>query len=726
MTVDIEGVLNLLRPGGRVAMALKGFEARPQQLSMLRNVLESYQHNRVALIEAGTGTGKSIAYLLPAIVWALVTKERTVISTNTINLQEQLIHKDIPALVKALGVEVRVVLAKGMGNYLCRRKWTETLELKGLLDAPINEEIERLEPWAAATQDGSTAELRFHPSVGTWEMIGAEWDTCNQRECRYVKKCHFFHAREKAKEAQIIVVNHHLLCADLARRRIDGNYTKPAILPEYQRIVIDEAHHLEEVATKYFASTVSQWSVQKLLARIGSERQGRLNFLRRKMAELQFYPEEILTRLNLDLPQQRRALMQKYGDTFALIDEFRTSNPSGAGQEDEERKIRLRSQELSKPFWQEAVQLSVKELTKESSQYTAGLQNLLEELKAVKHEEFVAQSEGIRHELKALTGRLADTTALLQQMAFDQPEENDVRYIEKQTHHKVSYSQLVNAKLNMAELLAKGLFARFPTTILCSATLTTDQSFDFIRERLGIQDSLLEGKAVSANLYESPFDYAQQALLVVPTDIPDPMSAEFTAAAVEGIWNAIQASQGGALILFTSFQMLRDCCQRLEERLENGQYLYQKQGDQGRHALLQWFKSNKRAVLFATHSFWEGVDITGDALRCVVIVKLPFQVPTEPIIQARCEQIAEKGGNPFLDYSLPLAIVKFKQGFGRLIRHRSDRGCIVCLDSRLHTRSYGRRFLDSIPDCQKVFDTLEGIKRRLEAFYGQKKATKQQ
>ncbi len=719
--VDIEGVLDLLRPGGRVALAIKGFEARPQQLEMLRNVLDSYKHSRIGLIEAGTGTGKSIAYLLPAIIWGLVTKERTVISTNTINLQEQLIHKDIPALVKALGVEVNVVLAKGMGNYLCRRKFAETLELKGILDAPIAEDIERLELWAQETQDGSTAELRFQPNAGTWEMIGAEWDTCNQRECCHFKKCHFFNARESAKEAQIVIVNHHLLCADLSRRMAEGNYTKPAILPEYQHIIIDEAHHLEDVATKYFATGVSQWSVQKLLARIGSERHGRLNLIKRKMADLQFFPQDILTRLNLDLPQLRKTLLQRYGDTFALIDQFRSAAQPSESDDEDDRKIRLRANELTHPFWRDSVQQSVAELTKESSQYTAALQNLLEELKEIDHQPFVEQSEGIRYELKALTGRLAESASLLQQMTFDAPQENDVRYIDKQLHHKLPYPQLVNAQLNIAQLLASSLFNRFPTTILCSATLTTDRSFDFIRERLGLQDALLEDKAVSTHIYESPFDYPSQALLVVPTDIPDPLSANFNQAAVEGIWNAIQASQGGVLILFTSFQMLRDCYRRLEERLTEHKYLHQKQGDRSRFSLLEWFRSNKRSALFATHSFWEGVDIVGDALRCVVIVKLPFQVPTDPIIQARCEQLAAKGGKPFLDYSLPLAIVKFKQGFGRLIRHKSDRGCIVCLDSRLYTKFYGSRFLDSIPNCKKIFDTLEGIKSRLEAFYGQRK-----
>ena len=723
-SIDVEGILALLRPGGTLALGLKGFEARPQQLEMLKNVLDGYTNNRIALIEAGTGTGKSIAYLLPAIIWGLVNKERTVISTNTINLQEQLLHKDIPALIKALGIDIKVVLAKGMGNYLCRRKYTETMELRQLLDAPIAEDLARLEPWAEQTQDGSTAELRFQPHVGTWEMIGAEWDTCNQRECRHFKKCHFFNARENAKEAQLIIVNHHLLCADLARRMIDGNYTKPAILPEYQRIIIDEAHHLEEVATKYFAKGVSQWGIQKILARIGSERHGRLTHLRRKMIELQYHPQDILTRINLDLPQQRKALVQRYGDTFALIDQFRGMTQAAQSEEDEDRKVRLRTDELSHPFWREEIQKSVTELVQESSQYTAGLKNLLEELKEVDHPRFVEQSDGLRHELKALTGRLSETAGLMQQMVFEPPQKNDVRYIETQVHHKVSYSQLVNAQLDIAQLLANGLFKRFPTTVLCSATLTTNSSFDFIRERLGLKESLLEGKTVSTNIYESPFDYPKQALLAIPTDIPDPSSANYNEAAIEGIWNAIHASRGGALILFTSFQMLRICYQHLEERLASHGYSHQKQGDQGRHGLLQWFKSTKNAVLFATHSFWEGVDIVGDALRCVVIVKIPFQVPTEPIMQARCEQIAANGGKPFLDYSLPLAIVKFKQGFGRLIRHKSDRGCIVCLDSRLHTKFYGSKFLDSIPDCTKVFDTLEGIKHKLEAFYADKLAKK--
>jgi ATP-dependent DNA helicase DinG len=292
-----------------------------------------------------------------------------------------------------------------------------------------------------------------------------------------------------------------------------------------------------------------------------------------------------------------------------------------------------------------------------------------------------------------------------------------VRWIEAQMLKSFLNVHIADAELNIAKALADFLFSKFDSVILCSATLTTNKKFDFVKHRLGLKEQYFESLHLTENIYESPFNYKQQALLVIPNDIPNPLDPKFTEAAVEKIWETIQISQGNAFVLFTSYGMLKTCCSRLEKRLNEHRYPVFKQGDNNRQTLLKKFKETDRSVLFGTDSFWEGVDVAGDSLRCVIIVKLPFKVPTEPIIQARTEAIIARGGDPFMEYSLPNAIVKFKQGFGRLIRNKKDRGCIVCLDTRLITKKYGQQFLNSLPNCQQIIAPSEQIRSHMKEFY---------
>jgi ATP-dependent DNA helicase DinG len=276
---------------------------------------------------------------------------------------------------------------------------------------------------------------------------------------------------------------------------------------------------------------------------------------------------------------------------------------------------------------------------------------------------------------------------------------------------------LVDAELDIAEALVEFLFKPFSSTILCSATLTTNKKFNFVRHRLGLTPQLLGQRVVTENVYESPFDYSKQAILVVPTDMPSPLEVGFLPAAMETIWDIVKASRGAAFVLFTSYSMLKQCYEKMATQFKEQRFTLLKQGDDNRQSLLQKFKTTPRAVLFGTDSFWEGVDVSGEALRCVIIVKLPFKVPTEPITQARTEAISAKGQDPFFEYSLPNAIVKFKQGFGRLIRHRKDRGCIVCLDSRLITKRYGQQFLNSLPTCQQLRIKRANIVEEMTSFF---------
>jgi ATP-dependent DNA helicase DinG len=331
----------------------------------------------------------------------------------------------------------------------------------------------------------------------------------------------------------------------------------------------------------------------------------------------------------------------------------------------------------------------------------------------LKNEKLSERTQHTLFDIQALGNRLSEGASILQSFIDSDIPSDKVLWLEFQANR--SNTSLFNADLDISHHLEKSLFDRVSTVVLVSATLTTNKSFDFMRQRLGLNQ--MKNKVIKGFIYEAPFDYQKQALFAIPTDLPIPTHPDFTHAAVEAIWKIVQASRGNAFILFTSYSMLKTCYEKLQDRLRGQRFHPLKQGDTNRQALIAQFKNTDRSVLFGTDSFWEGVDVAGEALRCVVIVKLPFKVPTEPIIQARSEAILANHGDPFFDYSLPNAIVKFKQGFGRLIRHKKDRGCIVCLDQRVLTKGYGSQFLNSLPNCQQLFSPLDQVQKQMEEFY---------
>jgi ATP-dependent DNA helicase DinG len=724
--LNVEETLKILQPDGLLARNLKGFEPREQQQKMMQNIIESYNNPAISLIEAGTGTGKSIAYLIPAMLWASLYNERTLISTNTINLQEQLIHKDIPLLAKALNVEIKAVLVKGMHNYLCLRKLQDSLHDLPLLPPEEVKEIELIDAWKETTQEGSRSELPMVPSSNTWERVSAEYDTCTHKDCPFFQDCFFLKARRKANDAHLLIVNHHLLFADLASRAEEGNYTNPGVLPVYSRLILDEAHNIEEIATEYFASRVSQLSMTRTLSRLASEKHGKLLLLKNKLQEHfrrnppKEYPA-IFNRLNTNLPAMRNELLQLSADTFHAYGEFaHTLQPPGSNGEEPghgDSKLRLLPSHKSHPDWSQEILPRTKQFLEAIKRFVQSIEAIGIDLKALKDEKLEEQIKSLRFDMSALNNRLLNACEVIQQFFAEQSALPLVRWIESQAMRVRQNIHLVNAELDMAPRLSKFLFSKFPTIILCSATLTTNKQFDFIKRRLGINSDFLPDASIKEYIYDSPFNYQQQALFAIPTDIPSPLSSEFTQAAAEKIWETIQTSRGNAFVLFTSYSMLKVCHSLLQKRLEAHRYISLRQGDDNRKSLLDKFKKTDRSILFGTDSFWEGVDVVGDALRCVIIVKLPFKVPTEPIIQARTEAILERGGDPFMEYSLPSAIVKFKQGFGRLIRNKRDRGCIVCLDSRLLNKGYGKLFLNSLPECQQVFTPGNDLQQQMSEFY---------
>ncbi|MDR3624144.1 MAG: helicase C-terminal domain-containing protein [Chlamydiales bacterium] len=728
LSIDKLATLSILRPGGALSAHIKGYEARSAQVEMMADVIDAYNEQSIALIEAGTGTGKSVAYLMPALVWAAKNQERTVVSTHTITLQEQLLNKDIPFLLDVLKLDLKVVLVKGMNNYLCLRKLEDTIQEKVLLPIEEQEEVDKLALWRESSHGGSKSELPFTVSSATWEHVLAESDACSHAECPHYKECYFFKARRNASDAHVLVVNHHLLCADLSSRKESIGQLGGGILPPYEHVVIDEAHHLEDVATEYFASRIIKFDLLKLLSRLSSDkkgptRQSKLTFLLEKLQEAFRKNHEqiisIVNRIEIDLTAAKLVLSHLVQDLFQAAYYFFNHLGRSKSEEIGEVKWRLYPEHLEHAFWLSEVQPKAQALVIDLRRYIDTLIHLESDLHALKNDKLNEKTKSVRLDIQGIVSRLKKVMLDLEKFVSKEFFENHVKWMEMRSFRSVTNMFLVGADLNIAKVLQEALFNPFSTIVLCSATLTTNKSFHFIKKRLGLIET---DKKVIEKVYDSPFNYAEQALLVIPKDVPFPNDKDFVEKASEIIWNALQASQGQAFILFTSFQMLQKCHACLKDRLVQARYPIFVQGEGMRKAMLDDFKKTKHSVLFGTDSFWEGVDVVGDALRCVIIMKLPFKVPSEPIIQARSEMIEKEGGDPFMDYSVPSAIVKFKQGFGRLIRNRKDRGCVVCLDARLLNKAYGKLFLQSLPACATCFEESSLIQEKMKAFYYRKKA----
>jgi ATP-dependent DNA helicase DinG len=519
------------------------------------------------------------------------------------------------------------------------------------------------------------------------------------------------------------------------RRADQDNYSETAILPAYKRIILDEAHHIEDIATEYFASRLSRLDLMRVLARLAADKhspaQGKLLLLKEKIHS--FFrkgpPQDvakIITRLTIDLPALRHSLIERIHQAFDQFAQFidYIKQPFNPVQQEEslsptEQKLRLLEEHLKHVKWKENVLPYAQKLIESLKQYQQVLHGLEADLKLIKHDRLQEQTKSIRLDIQALAMRLDTAVDLLNNFFAEWKNPSKVRWIESQPLKTLLNVHLIDADLDVSKALVDFLFSKFPTIVLCSATLTTNQQFHFIRQRLGLQSKLLPQRIITEHIYDSPFNYQKQAILAVPTDMPPPTHADFNEIAYEHVWKAIEVSHGQAFVLFTSYTMLQNCYDVLAKRLKAHHYPVFKQGDDNRQGLLTQFKKTKRAVLFGTDSFWEGVDVIGDALRCVIIVKLPFKVPSEPIIQARTEAIVNRGGDPFFEFAVPHAIVKFKQGFGRLIRHKWDRGCIICLDTRLVMKGYGKLFLNSLPPCEKAFMNGERLWPKIAEFYRQ-------
>jgi ATP-dependent DNA helicase DinG len=708
--LDPLDVVAALGEHGPVAGVLGVYEDRPSQRDMAAHIADAYNDGGVVLLEAGTGVGKSFAYLVPALAWSRANRERTVVSTNTINLQEQLVGKDLPMLARALEEgEYRPTFAllKGWRNYLCLSR----LELaqghqQSLLEPERAQELDGLVGWATRTSDGTLGDLPVAPSPEVWDEVSAESDLCTRLRCPHFERCFLFRARRRAAEADVVVVNHHLFCADLAVRQASDNWEEAAVLPPYQRLILDEAHHLEDVAAAHLGTQVSSRAVRRLLGRFDRGGRGLVQAL---AAEL-LAGGDLLARASLDVLQLQ--LVPAIADTrrtadalFARIFLRLAEVPGGV--------LRLDEAFAEDPVWEQG-------LTAELGGTLTAFRRLRDAVEIIADRLGAAETSERRlqlvQEIRGVLRRLERIADGLSQTLHPVPGPPVVRWIER-TDTRTQQVALHAVPLDLAPILRETIFDRQRTVVLTSATLAAGGEFTFLERRTGLATP--PSPVTVREVLPSPFDFGAQCLFGIPTDIPDVRDDELghDQAVAQVVEDLAAASDGGMFVLFTSHAALR----RLASALRGGglasRWPLMVQGEAPRDQLLRRFRESGRAILLGTDSFWEGVDVPGRALRALVLGKLPFKVPSEPLTAARLERLAEQGEDGFWSYLLPHAALKLKQGFGRLIRSRQDVGVVVLLDRRVVTKRYGPAILDSLPPADRVIGNWAQVRTACEDFF---------
>jgi ATP-dependent DNA helicase DinG len=656
-------------PNGLIARAHPEYEYRPGQIAMAEAVLRAFEEKRHLIVEAGTGTGKTLAYLVPAIAAATKRKQRVIISTGTKNLQEQLMEKDIPFLQGIFPNKFTATYMKGRSNYACLHK------IKRAENAPILEGLDDVDYfrdvslWSRESRTGDKAELVQLPeNLSFWRQIDARSDACLGQKCPDYDACFITRMRQRAQEADIVIVNHHLFFADLNLRNNDfGN-----VLPDYSAVIFDEAHLIEDVASEYFGFQVSSYQIEDLA--------------------------RDLSNLALTDLEANRELTKIIGRVARFADNFWAGFKEGRGEEG-------RAPILPGTFARKTVQGQI-EATPLGDAYLS-LDNAL------------ARMETTLDALKEQSVEIEALVRRVRQMRFDLDfivagdDKRFVYWLERRGRGLF----LRASPIDVSSLLQDKLFERVETVVLTSATLTSANKFDFIRERLGLNSEEIFDN--NQNLKEktdeltapSSYDYKKQAILYLPPQMPDPRDARWTSQAATEIIKLLNITEGRAFILSTSFASMNALYDLVATEIG---YLCFLQGSMSKAGLIEKFRATPNAVLFATSSFWQGVDVRGRQLSCVVIDKLPFAVPSDPVVAARQRYIDEQGGSSFYEYSVPQAIITLKQGIGRLIRSTTDKGALAILDPRLRTKSYGKKFLESLPPC-KITTNIDEVERMFDS-----------
>jgi ATP-dependent DNA helicase DinG len=651
--MNIAGIKTYFEEGGVLSQKLNSFEFRPQQLKMAGDVAAALEEGHHLMVEAGTGTGKSLAYLIPAVLWAIKNETRVIVSTYTKTLQEQIVNHDIPFLRDTLGLPFKYSLCMGSENYLSLRRMKRASQTHLFGNVEEDDQLNEIFQWAERTETGFRNDLPFEPLGSVWEEVGRQKDLCMGKHCDTFNSCFYFKERRKWFGAHLLIVNHHLFFANIAN--------SGAVLPRYDAVIFDEAQNLEEAATSFLGLEISNSGLLYFLDRLYN--------LKTKRGTL--------TRLRNDLTVE---IQQRVSKVRIAVEGFFQNLFDEYGRR--ERTLRF----YNPPTLNNTLFIP--------------LQDLHEALKSLEHR---VSSEEEQLEVSAAANRVFEYNNTLSAL-LNQNMKEYVYWLEVTPKKRFIRAKLRGLPIHIKEELQAQVFSKIERAVLTSATLTTNRNFEHIKERLGCTPK-------EESTLDSPFDYSRQALLYLPKDMPEPGEdvSQYVAALADRTLELIHATGGKTFVLFTSYDILNRVYKILDPKLH--QYQILKQGDLAPSRMIQRFKE-KPSVIFGTSSFWQGVDIPGDALSSVIITKLPFDVPTEPLTEARIEDLKKRSINPFKHYQIPRAIIQLRQGFGRLIRKRTDKGVVAILDSRMTQRSYGKQFLNSLPECAQT-QSLDDIKHFL-------------
>lgn len=692
--IDIE---NYFAKDGILAKEIKGFEYRQEQEEMAQYIQDAINEDRKIIVEAGTGTGKTLAYLIPSIKWAVTNKKKVIIATNTINLQEQLLLKDIPLAKSIIKDEFSYVLVKGRNNYVCKRLFNELVLGKSIdietFSMEAREQIEYILKWGNKTKTGDKAELPFEVYPDVWELVQSTTELCLGKKCPYRKECFYIKTRMEKMEADILISNHHVFFADLNVRAETDFDSEYLILPRYDMVIFDEAHNVESVARSYFSVEVSKISFTRLLNRIYQKKNKR-----KKEKSALIRVEDTVDEKNLEDSEQYIYLLNTLKEEISILQNI------GDEYFDEIRKIyetnteapikkSLNNFEMTKSRFLE----NLREKKDIFQSKLADFLNLMMSFNNVIDEEKDKNPEVIN-----FNNHLKMFKAYIDSFKFINSFEDDNYIYWLDINSKRTNVVLTATPLNIAQKLSTVLFDNLDRLVFASATIVVNGNFDYFKKSLGLD----EEDCIEA-IIKSPFDYDEQMSVYIPSDIQDSENINaFVSDASKFILNILLKTNGKAFILFTSYTMLNQIYYSISKKLKDKGFEVFLHGDKPRSQIIKEFKEAENPILFGTTSFWEGVDVQGENLSNVIITKLPFLVPTDPVVSAISKKIEEDGGNSFMDFQLPEAIIKFKQGVGRLIRKKTDSGNIFILDNRILKKRYGSLFINALPS-QKNIKILE-------------------
>ena len=695
--VDVEEAGNYICEGGNLSKISKNFEERPVQVELLQNIVNAFNENKIAVFEAGTGVGKSYSYLIPAALWALLNNERVVISTGTINLQQQLCEKDVPAVEKIIGQKIKYVLMKGRQNYICMRRLNDATSILDLFEGE-SDELKKIAQWAQSSPTGSRSDLSFMPSENLWSKVNSESDACMGMRCPFHNECFVMKVRKEAAGANLIIVNHHLLFADIESRLGGAGYEDAAVLPPYKHIIFDEAHGIENAATSFFSESVNRFKLNKLI---------NLMYRQRKNGQA----GHLCTLAILSSNEE------KAGDAAELTNKIKNAlvNVEIAAKDLLSNDYTMRLYEgTARNFGPFLVALG--ELSRNLGLFADLIRLVME---GIADED---KDTPCFWESKIILRHLDDYVVLLKNFSVWSEKKDDVFWIQKKRlppdmvrdGSDSEYVTLTQTPLDISHLMNDGVFEQMKSVVCTSATLKTGRDFSYWTRRTGV--SLAGAERIIKGEFPSPFPYQKNMLFAVPCDAPLPDNIQYQQYIEMALPLLIEAAGGRTLVLFTSYESLKSAHRTVCATMRGFSGRIMKQGDDDNSKLLDAFKKENESVLFATDSFWQGVDIPGESLSQVIIVKLPFTVPNDPVFVARAEAIEKRGGSSFMELSVPEAVIKFRQGIGRLIRRSDDRGVVVVLDRRIYEKRYGTFFTASMPECKKIYEPLSEITNKINAF----------